>query len=400
MAGRYYEEFPCRDRCFSRALWAVAVAVTTCVNPAVAQEESKRPTIATSSDLSSAFPPGEWARVERSVDLGLAWLASQQAADGRFPSKPAAQPAVTSLAVMAFLSRGHVPDHGRYGRRISKAIDFVLSTQRRRGFFSLLSVSGPRRHLGPSQTAIYNHAISGLMLGEVYGMTTGLRSRRIKTAMEKALLYSREVQTRKKSNPDDVGGWRYSSSVGPNATSDMSVTGWQLMFLRSARNAEFDVPKQYVDEGLDFVERCFEPEADKRVKGAFRYRPSPAKEAHVSLANTGSAMLVLMLGGRHKAKSVRAGIEWYRSRKYPRPGRAPHYYLSAYYSSQAMAQVGGDAWNEVYPQIARTLLQEQTTGGSWPLGPGGEKHFGSTYTTSMAVLALTPPYQLLPIFQR
>ena len=48
-------------------------------------------------------------------------------------------------------------------------------------------------------------------------------------------------------------GWRYAYPDSPAATSDLSVTGWALMFYRSARNAEFVVPKEYVDEGLDFA---------------------------------------------------------------------------------------------------------------------------------------------------
>src|SRR5690606_13220544 len=133
------------------------------------------------------------------------------------------QPAVTSMAVMAFLSRGHLPDQGPYGRNISQAIDFVLSTQRRRGYFSLLPVSPPAQHLQPSQTVTYNHSIAGLMLGEVYGMTSGQRSQRIKTALAKALLFHREVQTRQKQMPSDIGGWRYGYPESPNASSDMSV---------------------------------------------------------------------------------------------------------------------------------------------------------------------------------
>ena len=128
---------------------AVFLAAVTTAQPGIAQEGKKLPTIATSSDLSSAFPASEWVRVERSVDMGLEFLASQQAADGRFPSNPVGQPAVTSLAVMAFLSRGHVPNHGKYGKRITRAIDFVLSTQRRRGYFSLQRVSPASGHLKP-----------------------------------------------------------------------------------------------------------------------------------------------------------------------------------------------------------------------------------------------------------
>jgi hypothetical protein len=65
-----------------------------------------------------------------------------------------------------------------------------------------------------------------------------------------------------------------------------------------------------------------------------------------------------------------------------------------------MAQVGGATWNKVYPQIVEQILKEQTPNGSWPAGRGNEASFGSTYSTALAVLALTPPYQLLPIYQR
>jgi hypothetical protein len=359
--------------------------------------------MAESSDLSSALPPGEWARVETAVDQGLQWLAQQQADDGSFPSDEIAQPAVTSMAVMAFLSRGHTPGHGPYGGRISRAIDYVLSTQRRPGYFSLLPVTPPSQHLTPSQTVTYNHAIAGFMLGEVYGMTAGEQSRKVEAALAKALVFHREVQARKKTHASDHGGWRYGYPESPNGASDMSVTGWALMFLRSARNAEFNVPKQYFDEGMDFVERCYEPDATLREQGVFRYRPlasAPTENLQPTLANTASAMLTLTLGGRHEHEGVAAGVGWFRAREYPRPWQGAYFYLSTYYSSQAMAQVGGEAWSEIFPQIARNLLEEQADSGAWPPGSGTEERFGSTYSTSLAILALTPAYQLLPIYQR
>ena len=366
-------------------------------------QETTRTVVARTSNLSSALPPGEWARVEASVDKGLEWLAAQQAEDGRFPSVEAAQPAVTSMAIMAFLSRGHLPDQGRYGKQLSQAIDFVLSTQRRRGYFSLLPVTPPAQHMSPSQTVTYNHSIAGLMLGEVYGMTSGERSKRIESAIRKALAYHREVQVRVKKAKGDLGGWRYGYPEGPEASSDMSVTGWALMFLRSARNAEFEVPKNFFDEGLDFVERCHEADITLHEKGVFRYRPlvsGPTENPQVSLANTASAMLTLILGGRLKHAGLADGVRWFRSRDYPKPWQYGYFYLGSYYSSQAMAQVGGDTWNQVFPQIATNLLEEQAEGGEWPLGTGRERDFGSAYTTSLAILALTPALQLLPIYQR
>lgn len=390
----------------SRSATSLVLALSLVLSPAVAgigqdTESERAPVIATSSDLSSAFTPGEWTRVERSVDLGLEWLASQQADDGRFPSIPNAQPAVTSLAVMAFLSRGHVPGRGRYGRHLTRAIQFVLQTQKRRGYFSLMRVAPGGGSHNPGQTLPYNHAIAGLMLGEVYGMSSGSQSRQIEEAIGKALVFSRKMQLRPKTHPSELGGFRYAYPENP-ASADMSVSGWALMFYRSARNAEFEVPKTYFDEGLDFVERCYWEEPDDIDKGVFLYRPLAAAkgEAKATLANTGSALLTLLLGGRRKTDMVLTGIDWFRSRDYPSPRVAPNFYLASYYCSQAMAQVGGETWDQVYPQIATNLMQEQADDGSWKRARGTERNFGPAYATSFAILSLTPPYQLLPIYQR
>ncbi|MCA8997968.1 MAG: terpene cyclase/mutase family protein [Planctomycetaceae bacterium] len=379
------------------------IAVCMLISNGVVMAQDGQSVIAANANLSAALPPGEWTRVEAAVDRGLEWLSSQQMEDGRFPSDDIAQPAVTSFAVMAFLSRGHLPGQGRYGAQLEKAIDFVLSTQRQRGYFSLLPVTPPSQHLTPSQTVTYNHAIAGLMLGEVYGMTSLDRSQQIEEAMARALIYHREVQSREKKAESDIGGWRYGYPEGPDASSDMSVTGWALMFLRSARNAEFNVPKSYFDEGLDFVERCYEADPEQQKKGVFRYRPlasAPNENPQITLANTASAMLTLILGGRHEHEGVAVGVDWFLANEYPRPWQNGYFYLASYYSSQAMAQVGGDTWNRVFPQIARSLIEEQQDEGHWPPGTGTERRFGSCYSTSLAVLALTPAYQLLPIYQR
>ena len=124
------------------AAWTVVAIASVWFSQTIPAQESQPPLISESSNLYAALPPAEWSNIESAVDRGLAFLASTQDADGRFPSEDSGQPAVTSLAVMAFLSRGHMPDEGRYGQHISRAIDFVLSTQRRRGYFSLLLRGG------------------------------------------------------------------------------------------------------------------------------------------------------------------------------------------------------------------------------------------------------------------
>jgi hypothetical protein len=94
------------------------------------------------------------------------------------------------------------------------------------------------------------------MLTEVYGLTDRARGAKLKPAILKALEFSRRDQISAKTDPQDVGGWRY-LNYRTSGDSDLSVTSWQLMFYRSARNAEFPVPKQYADDALGYVLRCW-----------------------------------------------------------------------------------------------------------------------------------------------
>ena len=51
--------------------------------------------------------------------------------------------------------------------------------------------------------ATYNHAISGLMLGEVFGHVDAQRTKEVKVAIDKALQFTRALQTRPKDSDDD-----------------------------------------------------------------------------------------------------------------------------------------------------------------------------------------------------
>src|SRR5687767_894799 len=200
--------------------------------------------------LASAISPQAWTHVEQPIHRALAWLAREQDSDGSYEGPDSAQPATTSLAVMAYLSKGHLPGEGPHGKHLEKGIDFVLRCQRPDG---LLACAGAGSGSN-GKTANYNHAIAGLMLTEVYGMTDRARAAKLKPAILKALDFTRKNQLLPRS-PEDQGGWRY-LQWDRYGDSDLSVTAWQLMFLRSARNAEFEVPKQQIDEAVGYVLRC------------------------------------------------------------------------------------------------------------------------------------------------
>jgi hypothetical protein len=337
--------------------------------------------------------------VEGAVDRALAWLAIQQAQDGSFPSQPQGQPAVTSLCVMAFLSRGHQPGYGPYGARLEKAIDYVLSCQRPYGLFSCQEPQPTHVDHQASHAAVYNHAISGLMLGEVYGHVTGKRMKAVKGGMQKALLFTRHLQVLPK-NEYDKGGWRYLRIFRATSQSDLSVTGWQLMFLRSARNAEFDVPQEYIDEAMTFVRHCWDPK-----QGMFDYVLPEGDDPTPSRGMTGAGILCLSLAGQHQTPMALAAGDWLVAHPFGAlgqlSGRWDRSFYSMYYCSQAAVQLGGRYWAGIFPPIVRVLLNTQQADGAWPLESGSEDAiFGPCYSSAMAVLALTPAYQLLPVYQR
>jgi hypothetical protein len=346
--------------------------------------------------------PAEWRRIDRSIETALAYLATQQSNNGALASNAAGQPAVTSLGIMAYLSAGHQPGEERYGAIIERAIDFALDCQRDDGLFSYAAVTMPVDNPwgGPSHAATYNHAITGLMLGEVLGQTNTARAQRIRPAIERALEYTRQMQLRRKRFAVDNGGLRYIRDVNVSGTgggdADLSVTAWHLMFYRSAKNAGFDVPVNYVEEALQFVHRCYDPQS-----GGFRYSLYTGG-TYITRAMTGAGVLSLFLAGKYDADIEARSGQWLIDHRFSdfRPlNTHDRYFYSAYYCSQAALMLGGTYWEQFYPDLAATLLSQQNADGSWR-PESDDADYGQTYSTSLSVLSLTPPYQLLPIYQR
>ena len=250
-----------------------------------------------------------------------------------------------------------------------------------------------------SHTATYNHAIAGLMLGEVYGHVSGQRSKKVRAAIAKAIRFTRALQTRPKPYAGDAGGWRYLQQKPQESDSDLSVTAWHLMFLRSAKNAEFNVPQQYMDEGVEFVRRCWDPQTSM-----FNYWASDGGYG-ATRGTTGAGIVSLSMAGQHNSPMALAAGEWLVAHPYGSFGESfgpwDKFFYSTYYCSQAAAQLGGHYWEKFYPPMVEVFLKVQAADGSFPPEPRqGDAIFGSTFTTAMAVLALTPAYQLLPVYQR
>jgi len=79
----------------------------------------------------------KWKQVDKSVEKALAWLMTQQQADGSFKAVDLGQPAITSFGLMAFLAQGESPVDGRYQQQLTKAVDFIAAQQKASGLIGL-----------------------------------------------------------------------------------------------------------------------------------------------------------------------------------------------------------------------------------------------------------------------
>jgi hypothetical protein len=277
---------------------------------------------------------------------------------------------------MAFLSAGHVPGEGRYGKNVEDGVRWVLTRQRPNG---LLSAPGE-----PGQE-MYNHGIATLMLAEVAGMADEDLGKEIRKKLEKAVELILIAQRKQENH--FKGGWRYQITT---QDSDTSVTGWQLMALRAAKNVGCDVPAESIESAVDYIKRC-----GTNPVGGFSYQPG----GYPNAACSGTGVLMLELAGKHMHKSaetLRAGSFILKG---PPEWGQPHYFYAIYYCSQATFQLGGNYWSEYRKKLHEQLLRNQDLRtGSW-MGPEGVQ-YGATYSTSMAILSLAVEYRFLPIYQR
>lgn len=351
----------------------------------------------------------QWRRTDAATERGLAWLAATQQPDGSFPTSDLGQPGVTGLCLLAFMSHGHVPGAGRYGPELTRAVEYIAECQKENGLIALVGPDGAEISRDVPHvmgvTCAYNHGIGSLVMSEVYGMSDAVRTQRHRQVIARALEATLEMQRWPKDQSKDNGGWRYIDHYNSH-DSDLSITGWYLMFLRSSRNAGFAVPKDPIDDAVAYIRRCY-----AREYGVFEY-VADSREDDRSRAMAGAGILALAHAGFHRAPEatqsgefiLQHGFSQYNAvMPFGKRLEASHdrYHYSLFNCCQGMYQLGGDYWRQFFPPTVEVLLANQQPDGSWPPDEHAfDAQFGSAYTTALVLMTLGAPNQLLPIFQR
>ena len=214
--------------------------------------------------------------------------------------------------------------------------------------------------------------------------------------------------------------------------SDMSVTVCQVVALRAAMNVGIKVKQDTIDRALHYVVQSMitsdaRSQGDDEV-GAFSYQPVNTRWNRSSFALTAAGLTTLFQAGIYDdaalARYVQArGIALdplpqigktvdYMERTY-----APlfqhfrkhyFYYYGNYYAAQAMYNVGGvepERWERWYDHVRDDLLQLEVRGRA-PRDGGEESRWESnvgdtsTFSTAVAILILSMPFDYLPIHQK
>ncbi|MBX9678712.1 MAG: terpene cyclase/mutase family protein [Gemmataceae bacterium] len=319
-----------------------------------------------------AQPPAK-DRLEESVDKALVFLANMQEKDGAWGAFSEKNIAITGLAVMAFLSAGHVPGEGPHGDAVEKGIRWILSRQQPNGMLAMEGSGG---------ISMYHHGICTMVLAESVGMCDAKLSKEIRPKLVKAAEVILKAQ---RTQPGIYqGGWRYQPE---QQDADLSVTGWQMLALRAAKNVGCDVPVERMEMAVGFLKNCRDVQS-----GGFTYFPG----GRITKACTGTAILGFELVGKklhHAPESLQAGSYLL---KHPLAWNDEHFFYSSYYVSQALFQLGNNYWTLHRGNMHKILFAHQQTNGSWLANEG----YGPVYATSLAVLTLTVEYRYLPIYQR
>jgi hypothetical protein len=325
---------------------------------------------------------------ESAVQLGLGWLArNQNRKDGSWSLTGPYGNGVsddyenrvvaTAMALLAFQGNGHTHRRGEYKKTVSRGWNWLLKEQDADGTFY---------HDGPFHHRFYTQGICTIALCELYGMS---KDAKFREPAERAVRYCLDSQ-------GSMGGWRYS----PRVDSDVSVTGWIVMALQSAKMAGLDVPKSNLYRVERFLDRV-------GLENGTRY---PYQRGRMpSLAMTAEALLCRQYLGwsRTDERLVNGAdyitedgnlIDYHRNRN--------AYYW--YYATQVAHHMEGEHWKR-WNKVMRQVVPEQQIKkgrerGSWdPRRPTHDQwtaHGGRFYVTCLSIYMLEVYYRHLPIYTK
>jgi len=347
------------------------------------------------------------------LEAALRWLKRHQSDNGQWDSDnyflnctldgPKGEPgknvngadeALTGYALLCFLGAGY--DHkipNQYRNTIKKGLDWIVANQNQNGLI------GHRN---------YEHPVATMALAEAYAMTMD-PSLKVPTENAIEIILSRQVKSNEGDDAYDGLGWDY---VAPKMTrQDSSVSGWNVMALKSAKAAGIDIQnglhgsKKWLEGAWKAANPGWET-LDPYGESVFPYTwngtTNETKKDHLSFIGSLCAVFLGYQSGDVILDTMNNDMDkrWFDTEKYKTNS------YSLYYCSLA-SYMNGTSWKEKWgnpdtgfvPWLIETQLEGGCQDGTWP----HEKENFHGWDTSPILthvyktLAIEVAYRYLPL---
>ena len=326
---------------------------------------------------------------EQAVARALDWLRRHQSADGGWSfdhrggeckgacANPGtlvnARLAATAMALLPFLAAGETHKQGSYKKQVEAGLKFLVRGMRTTPQGGQLTAGGG---------TLYAQALATIALCEALAMT---RDRDLILPAQAAVNFIINCQ-----DPQG-GGWRYV----PGQPGDTSVTGWQVMALKSADNAYLVIPPVVLERTRGFLDSV--QFADGSAYGYLDSQNSTTASTAVGL------LCRMVLGWKHDHRPLIDGVDGLILK-----GVQPNNIYYNFYATQVLHHFGGEPWEKWNSRMRDHLIATQALkgheAGSWffvettPEDVQAPLMGGRLYSTSLAALTLEVYYRYLPLY--
>lgn len=316
---------------------------------------------------------------EEAVRRGLRWLAAHQRPGGSWhfnhqdgpcrgycshPGKVGSTTAATALALLPFLGAGQTHVNGEYQETVRSGLNYLCKRMQQTDLGGDLQ-----------EGTMYGQGLATIALCEAYAMT---RDQALEPYCREAIRFIVSAQHK------EGGGWRYT----PREPGDTTVTGWQLMALKSGQLTYMPVPSQTMSDVSRFLDGVQSYDGSN-----YGYQTSGEEPTTTAIG----LLCRMYLGWRRDHPSLVRGVG-YLSRR----GTSPTDMYYNYYATQVLHHFGGQHWVKWNERMRDYLVATQATegheSGSWYLPDKHGDSGGRLYNTAMAIMTLEVYYRYMPLY--
>lgn len=317
---------------------------------------------------------------ERAVEWGLRWLMAHQRDDGswdfdhnksacrgqcRNPGTEASTTAATAIALLPFLGAGYTHVEGEYQEVVKRGLYHLVRR-------ALLTPHGTDLQEG----TMYAQGLSAIALCEAYGMTQDPALKDLAQGALRFIVYAQDPKG---------GGWRYT----PGQPGDTTVTGWQLMALKSGQMARLEVPAPTL-----YLAERFLSSVQSEDGARYGYMTPQPRDTTTAIG----LLCRMYTGWRRNHPGLQKGVaylcQW---------GTSEDNLYYNYYATQVLHHWGGTDWEKWNRKMRDYLIATQATNsheaGSWYFSGGQGQVGGRLYNTAMAVMTLEVYYRYMPLYR-